>query len=199
MKLFERLPDSVTVDGKAYKMDLDFRNVLSLMATLERDDIIEGAKEYRALKCVMKHPPRNAAAVLLELKKILFSEQKKQAEHKKLTDFDQDADLIRAAFMQAYHINLFRDRLHWLEFTCYLSGLPEGSRYCDILGIRARPLPAPTKYNQEEREWLMKAKSEYALNMSAKEETDNYAQNVRGIAAALIAWAKAPGGENENA
>jgi hypothetical protein len=60
-------------------------------------------------------------------------------------------------------------------------------------------MPAPTKYNQEEREWLMKAKSEYALNMSAEEEGNYYAQNVRGIAAALIAWAKAPGGEKNNA
>lgn len=199
MKLHERLPESVTVDGKTYALDLDFRNVLLLMETLARDDLIPGAKEYRALKCVMKRPPKNAGRVLEEVKKILFPDNRKQKEHKKLTDFDQDADLIRAAFMQAYHINLFRDRLHWLEFTCYLSGLPEGSRYCDILGIRARPMPAPTKYNQEEREWLMKAKSEYALEMSAEEESDHYAQNVRGIAAALIAWAKAPGGENENA
>ena len=199
MKLHERLPESVTMDGKTYALDLDFRNVLLLMETLARDDLIEGAKAYRALKCVMQRPPKNAGRVLEKVKKILYTDNRKQKEHKKLTDFDQDADLIRAAFMQAYHINLFRDRLHWLEFTCYLSGLPEGSRYCDILGIRARPLPAPTKYNQEEREWLMKAKSEYALNMSAEEETDYYAQNVRGIAAALIAWAKAPGGEENNA
>lgn len=199
MKLHERLPESVTVDGKTYALDLDFRNVLLLMETLARDDLIPGAKAYRALKCVMQRPPKNAGRVLEEVKKILFPDNRKQKEHKKLTDFDQDADLIRAAFMQAYHINLFRDRLHWLEFTCYLSGLPEGSRYCDILGIRARPMPAPTKYNQEEREWLMKAKSEYALNMSAEEETNYYAQNVRGIAAALIAWAKAPGGEENNA
>ena len=196
MKLQERLPDSVTVDGKTYAVDLDFRNVLALMDTLARDDIIEGAKAYRALKCVMKHPPKNALEVLTELKKILFSEQK-QAEHKKITDFDQDADLIRAAFMQAYGINLFRDRLHWLEFTCYLSGLPEGSRYCDILGIRARPMPNPTKYNAEERQWLMKAKSEYALQMSDKEQREQYARNVGNLATVLIAWA-GMGGEGKD-
>lgn len=199
MKLHERLPESVTVGGKTYALDLDFRNVLLLMDTLARDDLIPGAKEYRALKCVMRHPPKNTTAVLEEVKKILFPDSRKRKEDKKITDFNQDADLIRAAFMQAYHINLFRDRLHWLEFTCYLSGLPEGSRYCDILGIRARPMPAPTKYNQEERQWLMRAKSEYALEMSAEEEVDNYAQNVRSIAAAVIAWAKAPGGEEQNA
>ena len=198
MTLHERLPESITVDGKTYAVDLDFRNVLSMLGMLEREDLIEGAKEYRALRCVMKHPPKNTAAALEEIKKILFPWQRKQAEHKKITDFDQDADLIRAAFMQAYGISLFRDRLHWLEFTCYLSGLPEGSRYCDILGIRARPLPAPTKYNQEERQWLMKAKAEYALNMTEQEQRDQYAQSVRGIAAALMAWAET-GGEKDNA
>lgn len=196
MKLQERLPDSVTVDGKTYAVDLDFRNVLVLMDTLARDDIIEGAKAYRALKCVMKRPPKNALAVLTELKKILFPEQK-QAEHKKITDFEQDADLIRAAFMQAYGINLFRDRLHWLEFTCYLSGLPEGSRYCDILGIRARPMPNPTKYNAEERQWLMKAKAEYALRMTDKEQREQYARNVSNLASVLIAWA-GMGGERKD-
>ena len=31
MKLQDRLPDSVTVLGKRYKLDLDFRNVLRMM------------------------------------------------------------------------------------------------------------------------------------------------------------------------
>jgi hypothetical protein len=92
--------------------------------------------------------------------------------------------------------NLFRDRLHWLEFTCYLSGLPEGSRYCDILGIRARPMPNPTKYNAEERQWLMKAKAEYALQMTDKEQREQYARNVGNLASVLIAWANMGGEED---
>lgn len=193
MKLFERLPDTVTIGRKSYRLDLDFRNVLQMLDVLGREDLLPTAREYKALKCVMRRPPKDTATALEKVKAILFPGNRKRNNDKKITDFDQDADLIRAAFMQAYGINLFRDRLHWLEFTCLLSGLPEGSRYCDVLGIRARPLPAPTKYNAEERQWLMKAKADYALTMSENEQRDNYAQSVRGIAAALIAWANAGG------
>ena len=35
MKLFERLPDGVTVDGKHYKLNFDFRNVLKMLEVLE--------------------------------------------------------------------------------------------------------------------------------------------------------------------
>ena len=44
MKLQDRLPEGVTVDGKFYKMDFDFRNVLRMMEVLDRDDLMPEAK-----------------------------------------------------------------------------------------------------------------------------------------------------------
>jgi len=195
MELFETLPDRVTVDGKPYRVDFDFRNVFRMLNILGRSELTPAARDYLALKCVMKHPPRNTAAALAAIKDIIFPLEKRNEDYKKITDFSQDADLIRAAFMQVYGINLFRDRLHWFEFICLLHGLPEGNRYKEILSIRARPLPNPTKYNAEERQWLMKAKAEYALKISDKEQQSQYAKDVRGIAMGLIAWVKS-GGEN---
>lgn len=191
MKLYEQLPTAVTVNGHRYKLDLDFRNVLRMMDILARDDIIPAARDYVALKCVMKRPPKNAAAVMDELRKILFPAHKKQeTDGARLTSFEQDADLIRAAFRQAYGINLYKDKLHWSEFTALLSALPEGSRYSEVLGIRARPMPAATKYNAAEREWLAKAKAMYALEMSDDERERAYAQGVKSLFTGLIAWAK---------
>ena len=163
MKLQERLPNRVTVGGRTYRLDLDFRNVLTMMETLAREDLIQEAREYLALKCLMKHPPRNTGPVLAAIKGILFPETKKSADGKKITSFEQDADLIRAAFRQEYGIDLYRDKVHWVEFSALLNALPEGNRYADVLGIRARPMPAATKYNQAEREWLLKAKAACAL------------------------------------
>ena len=100
MKLQDRLPDSVTVWGRKYRLNLDFRNVLRLMETMARDDLIPGARDYLALKCVMRRPPRDAARVLEEVRKLLVPAQK-PADGKRLTSFEQDADLIRAAFRQA--------------------------------------------------------------------------------------------------
>ena len=193
MKLYERLPDSITVLGKRYRLDLDFRNVLRMMEILAQDDLIPEARVYLALKCVMRHPPRHPEPVFAALKAMLFPAHRGEA-GPKLTSFEQDADLIRAAFRQAYGIDLYRDRVHWMEFQALLSALPEGSRYSEVLGIRARPMPAATKYNQAEREWLAKAKAACALEMSEDERQRAYAEGVKSVFAGLLAWAEGSDG-----
>ena len=189
MKLQDRLPDGVEVDGKFYKMDFDFRNVLKMIEVLDRDDLMPEAKAYKALSFVQKRP-RNAVRVLECVKGLLFKAPRKTG-GQKVTDFVQDAGLIRAAFRQAYGIDLYREKLHWIEFTELLNAIPEGNRYSEVVGIRARPMPAATKWNQHEREWLAKAKADYRLEMSEKEQAAKYDQDVANIASFLMAMAKA--------
>lgn len=183
MKLQDRLPDGVTVDGKFYRLDFDFRNVLKMIDVLNRDDLLPEAKAYKAIQCLTKRP-KNATKVLSEVKKLLFH-QKPKKDGKKVTDFVQDAGLIRAAFRQAYNIDLYRDRLHWMEFTELLNAIPEGNRYSEVVGIRARPMPAATKWNASERQWLMKAKADVALDISEEERMKRYDQDVANIAMVL--------------
>jgi hypothetical protein len=192
--LHEKLPDSVTVNGRRYRLDLDFRNVLRMMDVMDRKDLLPGARAYVALKCVMKRPPKDAAPVLAAVNTLLFPARKKPEKREKLTDLKQDADLIRAAFLQSYGVNLWRDRLHWFEFSGLLACIPGGSRYADIIGIRARPMPEATKYNAKEREWLMKAKAEYAVEMTAEEQERSYQEGLHNMAMSLLAIAQKGGG-----
>jgi hypothetical protein len=194
MMLHEKLPDSVTVNGRRYRLDLDFRNVLRMMDVMDRKDLLPGARAYVALKCVMKRPPKDAAPVLAAVNTLLFPARKKSENREKLTDLKQDADLIRAAFLQSYGVNLWRDRLHWFEFSGLLACIPGGSRYADIIGIRARPMPEATKYNAKEREWLMKAKAEYAVEMTAEEQERSYQEGLHNMAMSLLAIAQKGGG-----
>lgn len=187
MKLQDRLPDGVEVDGKFYRMDFDFRNVLRMIDILDRDDLLPEAKAYKALLCLQKRP-KNAVKVLEAVKDLLFKAPRKTS-GQKVTDFIQDAGLIRAAFRQAYGIDLYRDKLHWIEFTELLNAIPEGNRYSEVVGIRARPMPAATKWNQHEREWLAKAKADCRLEVSEKERERNYERDVGNIAAFLMGWA----------
>ena len=183
------LPDGVTVDGKFYKMDFDFRNVLKMIEVLDRDDLMPEAKAYKALLFLQKRP-KNAVKVIEAVKGLLFKAPRKKG-GQKVTDFIQDAGLIRAAFRQAYGIDLYREKLHWIEFTELLNSIPEGSRYAEVVGIRARPMPAATKWNQHEREWLARAKADVALEMSDKERAQRYEQDVANIAAVLMGLANA--------
>lgn len=184
LKLHERLPDSITVDGKTYRCDFDFRNVLKMLDIMQRDDIYPDARDYLCAKCVC-NAPKNASAVYMALCSLLFPHAAETG-GKRLTSYEQDAALIRTAFRQEYGINLFRDSLHWFEFTELLQNLPEGSRYAETLGIRARPMPAPNKYNAKEREWLLKAKQSVALHLSDTEQAKKYDTDVGNIFTGII-------------
>lgn len=179
MKLQDKLPEGVTVDGRFYKLDFDFRNVLQMMDELDRDDVMPQAKTYNALKCLCKHP-KNVFKVMEAVKSLLFQEKPKK-DAQKVTDFVQDAGMIRAAFRQAYGIDLYRDKLHWIEFSELLNAIPQGSRYTEVIGIRARPIPAPTKWNAEERKWLINAKADVAIRLSEKEQAKKYAEDVAKV------------------
>ena len=184
IRLFERLPDSVTADGKKYKCDFDFRNVLKMLEIMQREDIAPDARDYLCARCLCR-PPKNAGNVYRALCDLLF-EKTPETGGKRLTSYEQDAGMIRTAFRQVYHIDLFRERLHWLEFVELLCNLPEGNRYSETIGIRARPLPAPNKYNQKEREWLMKAKQSVALHLNEKEQEKKYDADVSRIFNGLL-------------
>lgn len=184
-KLFERLPDGVTVGKRFFKCDFDFRNVLKLLDIMQREDITPDARDYLCLKCVMKHPPKDAGEAYKTVLETLF-EKHPDTGGQRLTSFEQDAPLIRSAFRQVYGIDLFRDKLTWFEFTELLHGLPDGNRYEEVIGIRARPMPPPTKYNQKEREWLLKAKESVAIHLTEAEAAKKYDKDVGNIFAGLM-------------
>ena len=186
MKLYERLPDSVMVGRKRVRLVLGFRNVLRMLDILGRDDLMPEAREWLAVRCVCKRPRKGTLAAI---KGLLFAEPPK-GDGKRVTSFEQDAGLIRAAFRQVYGIDLWRDELHWLEFTELLQGIPEGCRYTEIIGIRVREMPEPTKWNAKERAWLAKAKASVALKRTEREIEQDYAQNVQAVFNALLPHAK---------
>lgn len=188
MKLTEKLPDSIIVDGKRVRVNLEFRNVLRMMEIMQDDCIIHDARMYKAAKCVVKGRVRQPERVISELKKLLFPKAR-HASNKRLTSYEQDAGFIRAAFRQVYGIDLWREKLHWLEFRELLDGLTEGNKYTEVIGIRARDIPAPTKYNHKEIEWLMEAKSIYALELTEEERMEQYDRDVKKVFNVLFSFA----------
>ena len=174
------------VNGRRIKLDLDFRNVLRMMEILQADDLTDEAREWLALRCICKRPRKG---MLEAVKNLLFVPGEHKA-REKVMDYEQDADLIRAAFQQAYGIDLTTARLHWLRFSYLLAGIPEGTRLSDVISIRSRPIPEPTKYNQKEIQALMEAKASVALKVSEEEQKEKYHRDVMGVAALLMSMAE---------
>jgi len=196
MRIHDKIPTHVTVSGRRYRIDTDFRNVMRMNEIMTRVDLTDEARDWLALRCMMRHPPRKRSRqieLLKALRELLFGDRRGASDNKKITDIDQDAELIFAAFYQEYGINLWRDHLSWFEFTALLAGIAEGTRYSDVLTIRARPMPKPTKWNAEERAWLAKAKVAHALELTDEEMAENYDRSVRSIFDGLLSMA---GGNN---
>mgnify|MGYP002525695867 CR=1 FL=1 len=157
-----------------------------MLDVMQRQDIYPDARDFLCIRCVCrKKRIKDVPGVYRAIGDLLF-EKKPDNGGQKLTSFEQDAALIRAAFRQVYHIDLFRDKLTWFEFSELLHNLPDGNRYEDVIGIRARPMPAPTKYNAKEREWLMKAKADVALHLSEQEQANKYEQDVTMVFRGLM-------------
>lgn len=196
MRINDRIPTHIEAGGRRYRIDTDFRNVIRMNEIMARVDLTDEARDWLALRCLMRHPPRRRdrqIEALKALREMLFSTKRGGVDEKKITDIEQDAELIFAAFYQEYGINLWRDRLSWFEFTALLAGIAEGTRYSDVLTIRARPMPKPTKWNAEERAWLAKAKAAHALELTDEERAENYERSVQSIFDGLLSMA---GGNN---
>ena len=53
MKLFDRLPEGVTVGKRFIPCDFDFRNVLRMLDVMQMTDIYPDARDYLCIKCVV--------------------------------------------------------------------------------------------------------------------------------------------------
>ena len=60
----------------------------------------------------------------------------------------------------------------------------------DTIGIRVREMPAPTKWNQKEREWLAKAKESVKIRRTDDEITEDVQREIKSIFDALLPHAK---------
>lgn len=184
MKLYEKYPDSIVYNGKTVRLNLGYKNVLRMIDTLSRDNLTIEARNYLALKCICRRPK---IGMLPEVKKMLFPQQGGSGE--RITDYEQDADLIISAFRQVYNIDLVKENINWFLFGALLSSLPASTRYSEVLSIRAKPIPNPTKYNAEERNALISAKAAYALKLPEAEREKKLSDQIGNIANYLLSMA----------
>lgn len=195
LNLYDPLPRHVVADGKKWTLTPAFDNVLKLLHLLDEELPPEEQVEL-ALFYLLAKPPPLAAPVSAELLDktlaIFFPDREKPSERQKAFDFIQDADLIYAAFYQAYRIDLLEQQgaMHWLRFLALFQGLPESTRFQEVVALRLRPLPKPTKDNAEQRAALMRAKQAVALKLSDAERQRNLQDGLRKMAVALLERAK---------
>ncbi|MEE3692562.1 Gp15 family bacteriophage protein [Streptococcus suis] len=84
-------------------------------------------------------------------------------EEKPLFSIKYDGEYIFSSFMQAYNIDLIEEqgKLHWKKFNALLSGLPDGTKFVEVMKIRAWK---PSKRDStKEIQRMRELQEEYAL------------------------------------
>ena len=179
---YSPLPYEVRFNGKCYKLTPTHHNVLRMYEAVQGMD-------YEAQIDIMLHflvQGRHPLSIeLLEaIQKLLFPDVK--TSDKRAFDFVQDSELIYAAFMQTYGIDLVDQPLHWWKFQALMTGMPSNTRLAEVVQIRTMDIPAPTKFNQEERQRIIRLKHDYALKLSAEEREKNMQEGLQKMLSALL-------------
>lgn len=197
MDLHTPLPWSITLDsGRRIKLYASFDRVLAFLDVLRGKSMTEDDTEKTALFLLFGDQRLTVAEAREATEKardILFAEPERESGGPRVLDFRQDAELILAAFRQAYGIDLFREhgRLHWLEFLALLSGIPQNTRLSEVMEIRACKVPPATKNNHEQVRALMKAKAKYAIRITEEERQAQWQAGLQNIAKQMMSNAKA--------
>lgn len=179
MKLYEEFPESITVDGITYRLNLSFDRVLKYFDLfsepgLSAEDIADIGYSWLVVK------PQNVpivikSEVLTHIRSEILNPSRRslstQKSLPKAVDFNYDAEEIYSSFMQAYGIDLVekRGKMHWCSFIALFRGLPDDTPIKRIMNIRTREIPAPTKGNARYIQNLAEMKTLYALPAESTE------------------------------
>lgn len=177
------LDDTVEINGKTYKIDLSFDNVLRLIDMLSDDELDDVTQINLGLEMLIG--TRLDEYDIFEKEKIFHEIFKntiaKDAEENTPVDIDgnpmpqtkeekiysikQDAEYIYASFYQDYGIDLFEQqgKLHWYKFKALLQGLRADTKFKEVIGIRTMELPSG-KGMEKQRKAIQELKEVYKLH-----------------------------------
>lgn len=172
--LIDIAPKSVSICGKDFKINSDFRTAILFEQMMFDDDFPDRLKTVNAIRLFYPVMPQDTEKALDKL--IWFYSCGKEHLNNKghvdtssrYYDFDYDDDYIFAAFMQQYNIDLENiEYLHWWKFNAMFKALPDSCEIVKIMGYRS--IKIDSKMSDGERKFYTKMKRLHALPLSRSE------------------------------
>lgn len=184
--LARRLVDEVTVRGKTYPLRLSFDRVMRVIELVNDEAVRDRVKPGIIFRILLGDSLENLSyQEQIDLIDQLFedhirlSEEREDdrydltgellpsvvagKEEKPLYSLKHDGDYIYASFMQAYGIDLIdqQGKLHWKKFNALLMGLPENTKFSEVVRVRAWK---PSKYDDDDyKRQMWRLQEEYKL------------------------------------
>lgn len=199
LDLSRKLTDTLVIDDEEFPLNLSFDNVLRLFEMWRDEDVPEFVKPHFGIRILTGETLEEfTVEEMSEVFNEVFEEHislstvednhveydlagnpmKTTASNSKQEqapyDIRYDGDYIYASFLQAYGIDLFdvQGELHWKKFNALLSGLPEGTKFMEVIKIRKwKPQKGDSAEYKEEMRRLQK---DYALPYEIVEEDEEY-------------------------
>lgn len=197
LDLSRKLTDKLVIDDEEFPLNLSFDNVLRLFEMWRDEDVPEFVKPHFGIRILTGETLEDfTVEEMSEVFNEVFEEHislstvednhveydlagnpmkttaSNSGQEKAPYDIRFDGDYIYASFLQAYGIDLFdvQGELHWKKFNALLSGLPEGTKFMEVIKIRKwKPQKGDSAEYKEEMRRLQK---DYALPYEIVEEEE---------------------------
>lgn len=157
MNMFNKLPYFIKLQGKKYKINVDFRNMISFENKIQDKSVNELEKlEYGLRHFYLDFFDVKNYQLLLSNEELYKEACEKmlwfykcgrenyhktksgneKSSKKEIYSYKYDDEYIWAAFYELYRIDLTVDKLHWWKFKAILNSLPENTKFERIKSYR---------------------------------------------------------------
>ncbi|MDY6867235.1 MAG: Gp15 family bacteriophage protein [Chloroflexota bacterium] len=143
--LTDRPPESLTINGRTYSINGDFKTCLLIMLAFEDNELAVLEKQFIMLDNLFNEqiPEEDAEEAIEQAVWFLDCGQRSEdAEDGKpsprVYSFSKDDRLIYAAFRQTHGIDLVTADLHWWQFMSLFMDLGSETVFCSLVGLRKR-------------------------------------------------------------
>ena len=156
------LPNTVRVGGRDFLINTDFRVWMRFeisLTKMRRDEYLDVSYLF-----VDEHPDSCNIPALLEFSRPR-NELPRAISHSKVIayDFELDSDLIYAAFLGQYGIDLTTvEDFHWHKFLALFNGLNDSTKMKEVMQYRCYEKSSDNKkdiYEELRRAWEIERKS----------------------------------------
>jgi len=179
MRLLDgELPESLQVGEKIFPLRTDFRDWMKFEILMLDKDVPDRMKPLLAKKLIFPEiPPADTSEFLLWF----YScgavrsgalEKKKPVGKKKTAaaySFEYDEDMIYAAFMQCYSIDLCVTKMHWWKFRALFDSLSDETKLKKVMGYRIMDIDEK-KMGADHAKHYKELKEHYKLPRSLSEQ-----------------------------
>ncbi len=162
--LTDKLPDTLTIGGREYRICTDFRVWIRFMqsAMTGHSDM----ERIALIFCtVFDEFPEDIGAALNAMMDFCTMSRHEETGGRengaRVYDFDADAELIYAAFLQQYGIDLCETDMHWYKFKALFDNLCGETQF--VRAVQYRSTDTSKIKDREQRQFVRKMKRLFKL------------------------------------